>query len=271
MQSTTFPLRRSGTPGNQDEKTLHTQRLYQVGNSRLMACTSHIRLVSTIGHSISSNPIRQKAFTYIYCTWTYIMRPQIPDSLEKRVEETVERGGYSTGSELVRDAVRRHVEELEGFPSDRTIRNWLENERRIELISEEFPQWEYDLETEEMETIEDVDLTILVRASNVPVWVHAGERRDNIVLHATVLRTSEYQFDESLLLNGPGVVVGLDSEKRHTQDLSGGAGIGLRKSMDRSDLNKSQFTENILGIGGTVRTAIDGNPRFKELFQYNIA
>jgi Arc/MetJ-type ribon-helix-helix transcriptional regulator len=39
-------------------------------------------------------------------------RPQIPDELESKIEEVAEPAGYQSTSELVRDAVRRKVEEL---------------------------------------------------------------------------------------------------------------------------------------------------------------
>jgi len=39
-------------------------------------------------------------------------RPQIPDELESKIEEVAEPAGYQSKSELVRDAARRKVEEL---------------------------------------------------------------------------------------------------------------------------------------------------------------
>ena len=39
-------------------------------------------------------------------------RPQIPDELESKIEEVAEFAGYQSKSELVRDAARRKVEEL---------------------------------------------------------------------------------------------------------------------------------------------------------------
>lgn len=41
------------------------------------------------------------------------MRPEIPEELEARIDEVYERGGYSTASELVRDAVRQRVTLIE--------------------------------------------------------------------------------------------------------------------------------------------------------------
>ena len=39
-------------------------------------------------------------------------RPQIPDELESKIEEVAEPAGYQSKSELVRDAARQKVEEL---------------------------------------------------------------------------------------------------------------------------------------------------------------
>jgi len=39
-------------------------------------------------------------------------RPQIPDELESKIEKVAEPAGYQSKSELVRDAARRKVEEL---------------------------------------------------------------------------------------------------------------------------------------------------------------
>jgi Arc/MetJ-type ribon-helix-helix transcriptional regulator len=41
------------------------------------------------------------------------MRPQIPDTLVSRADEVTDVGGYSSVGELVRDSVRRRVEQLE--------------------------------------------------------------------------------------------------------------------------------------------------------------
>lgn len=41
------------------------------------------------------------------------MRPQIPDDLAKRIEAVYKRAGYGSESELVRDAARRWVKQLE--------------------------------------------------------------------------------------------------------------------------------------------------------------
>jgi len=41
------------------------------------------------------------------------MRPEIPPALEERIEKIYENAGYASGTELVRDAVRRWVSELE--------------------------------------------------------------------------------------------------------------------------------------------------------------
>lgn len=57
------------------------------------------------------------------------MRPEIPESLEQRIENIYEEAGYASGTELVRDAVRRWVDELEQkYPKQET---------------EEYPDLEY--------------------------------------------------------------------------------------------------------------------------------
>lgn len=45
----------------------------------------------------------------------YVMRPEIRDNLAQRVEELYEESGYNSSTELVNDAVRRRVEELEAL------------------------------------------------------------------------------------------------------------------------------------------------------------
>lgn len=40
-------------------------------------------------------------------------RPEIPEGLERRIEDVYEQAGYKTKSELVRDAARQHVNDLE--------------------------------------------------------------------------------------------------------------------------------------------------------------
>lgn len=46
----------------------------------------------------------------------YNMRPQLPDSLVKRVEEVYDELGYASKTEFVNDAVRRRLEEIENEP-----------------------------------------------------------------------------------------------------------------------------------------------------------
>lgn len=41
------------------------------------------------------------------------MRPEIPESVEQRINDIYAEAGYASGTELVRDAVRRWVEQLE--------------------------------------------------------------------------------------------------------------------------------------------------------------
>lgn len=41
------------------------------------------------------------------------MRPNIPDVLAERIQEAVEKGGYSNKTEFVNDSIRRRLEEVE--------------------------------------------------------------------------------------------------------------------------------------------------------------
>ena len=41
------------------------------------------------------------------------MRPNIPNSLAERIEEKYEQAGYASKTELVNDAIRRRLEDLE--------------------------------------------------------------------------------------------------------------------------------------------------------------
>lgn len=43
------------------------------------------------------------------------MRPEIPHGLEQRIDQVYEEAGYATGSELVRDAVRRWIPQAEAI------------------------------------------------------------------------------------------------------------------------------------------------------------
>lgn len=194
------------------------------------------------------------------------MRPQIPDKLEEQIEAVADQGGYSSGSELVRDAVRRRVDELEKHPSDRTIRKWLEREKRIEVISKDtFPAVEFDEETGETTTIEEATWSILLRTFNVPVWVFGGLQSEPIKITCSVLRRLFSDVDENVLLEGPGYLVGLSSENRPVDTVSGADGIQLEKQISREPLNRGELINTVLGMGGTVEMAVDGTPPFEKM------
>lgn len=194
------------------------------------------------------------------------MRPQIPDRLEEQIEAVVEEGGYSSGSELVRDAVRRRVEELKQYPSDRTIKRWLSNENRVEVITEDtFPTIEYNMETGETTTIEDATWTILLRIANVPVWVHGGRSSSPISVTCPVLKRLFSTVDDSILLEGPGYLAGLSSDNRTVETVSGADAIQLKKHISRSKLDKGELINTVLGMGGTVEMAVDGTPPFEKM------
>jgi len=194
------------------------------------------------------------------------MRPQIPDRLEEQIEAVVKEGGYSSGSELVRDAARRRVEELEQYPSDGTIKRWLVNENRVDVISEDtFPAFEFDKETGETTTIEGATWTLLLRITNVPVWIHGGRRSSPISITCPVLKRLFSTVDESILLEAPGYLAGLSSANRPVETVSGADAIQLKKHISRGELNKGELINTVLGMGGTVEMAIDGTPPFEKM------
>jgi len=196
----------------------------------------------------------------------YIMRPQIPDKLEEQIKAVAEQGGYSSGSELVRDAARRRVDELEQRPSDRTIRTWVEREKRIEVISKDtFPAVEFDKETGETTTIEDATWTLLLRTFNVPVWVHGGLQSDPIKITCPVLKRLFSAVDESILLEGPGYLAGLSSANRPVDTVSGADAIQLKKQISRNRLSRGELINTVLGMGATVELAVDGTPPFEKM------
>lgn len=43
----------------------------------------------------------------------YYMRPNIPDTLAERIDKVYEEAGYASRTELVNDAIRRRLEDLE--------------------------------------------------------------------------------------------------------------------------------------------------------------
>jgi Arc/MetJ-type ribon-helix-helix transcriptional regulator len=194
------------------------------------------------------------------------MRPQIPDQLEEQVEAVAEQGGYSSGSELVRDAVRRRVDELEKHPSDRTVRKWLEREKRIQVISgDTFPAVEFNEETGETTTIEGATWSILLRTFNIPVWVFGGLQSEPLKITCSVLKHLFSDVDENVLLEGPGYLVGLSSENRSVDTVSGADGIQLEKQLSRGDLSRGELINTVLGMGGTIEMAVDGKPPFERM------
>lgn len=60
-------------------------------------------------------------------------RPQFPDELESKIEELAEVAGYQSKSELVRDAARRKVEELDKSKNESDINKTCENIKEIAL------------------------------------------------------------------------------------------------------------------------------------------
>ena len=196
----------------------------------------------------------------------YTMRPQIPDQLEEQVVEVAERGGYSSGAELVRDATRRRVDELEKRPSDRRIRTWLEREKRIEIISKNtFPAVEFDMETRETTTIEDATWTILLRTSKIPVWVHGGRQNDPIKITCSVLKRIFSDVDDKIIMEGPGYLVGVSSDRRPVDTVSQADGIQLERQISRGQLNRGELINTVLGMGTTVEMAVDGTPPFEKM------
>lgn len=194
------------------------------------------------------------------------MRPQIPSVLEEQIKAVAEQGGYSSGSELVRDAVRRRVDELEQHPSDRTIQKWIERENRIEIISKNtFPAVEFDKETNETTTIEDATWTLLLRICNVPVWIHGGLQSDPITITCSVLKRLFSEVDESVLLQGPGYLVGLSSDNRPVDTVSGADGIQLKKQISRSHLSRGDLINTAMQMGSMVEMAVDGTPPFEKM------
>lgn len=67
----------------------------------------------------------------IYATMPW--RPQFPDELESKIEEVAEVAGYQSKSELVRDAARRKVEELNNNNNKDSVNKTCENLKQIAL------------------------------------------------------------------------------------------------------------------------------------------
>lgn len=186
------------------------------------------------------------------------MRPQIPEQLEQQVAEVAELGGYASNAELVRDAVRRRVDELQKYPSDQRIRQWLVHEKQIEVLSENtFPAIKFDEETGEMNTLEDATWAILLRVFNFPVWVHGGLESAGIRIACTFLNRHVSDYDKQILLEAPGYLQGVTSDRRPTDGVFGADGIQVKKQFSRHQLTRAELVNTVFGIAGTVNAAVE--------------
>jgi Arc/MetJ-type ribon-helix-helix transcriptional regulator len=191
------------------------------------------------------------------------MRPQIPKRLEEQIKTVAESGGYSSGSELVRDAARRRVDELKKKPSEKMINRWLDSEKRIEIVNEStFPAIEFD-DTGGMDVIEDATWMTTVLAPKTPVQIHGGLESGPVTVSCSILRRLFSDVDNEILLEAPGHLVGVSGENRFTDTITGAAGVQLRKELDLTNLNRATLINTALGMGSTVELAVDGkiNPK----------
>jgi Arc/MetJ-type ribon-helix-helix transcriptional regulator len=185
------------------------------------------------------------------------MRPQIPEGLEQQIKTVAESGGYASGSELVRDAARRRVDDLKKRPSDEMVKRWLDNQKQIKIVDDStFPAAEFD-ETGEIEIIEDATWMTTVLAPKVPVQIHGGLESEPVTVSCSILRRLFSDVNEEILLETPGYLVGVSSENRFTDTISGAAGVQLRKELDRSSLERAKLVNTVLEIGSTVELAVD--------------
>jgi len=193
------------------------------------------------------------------------MRPQIPESLEQQIKTVAESGGYSSGSELVRDAARRRVDDLKKRPSDKMIKRWLDNQKQIKIVDDStFPAAEFD-ETGEIEIIEDATWMTTILAPKVPVQIHGGLESEPVTVSCSILRRLFSAVHEEILLEAPGYLVGVSSENRFTDAITGAAGVQLRKELDRADLDRTKLVNTALEMGSTVELAVDGEISPKEM------
>lgn len=195
------------------------------------------------------------------------MRPEIPKPLADRVESIAEQEGYSTGSELVRDGVRRLLDQLEGRVSEGEIRNWLKRERNFEVLtSETFPRVKYDIDSSETTTIEEADLTMIVKTRNVPLYIHRGWKGEPLKVNTTVPKRRLKKNGHSVLLEAPGYLVGVDDNRQIVPDFDTAKGIRLEKQLHQHSLSRHELINTIHGIVGCLHFAFDGQPTFNELF-----
>jgi Arc/MetJ-type ribon-helix-helix transcriptional regulator len=193
------------------------------------------------------------------------MRPQIPERLEQQIKTVAESGGYSSGSELVRDAARRRVDDLKKRPSDKMIKRWLDNQKQIKIVDDStFPAAEFD-ETGEIEIIEDATWMTTILAPKVPVQIHGGLESEPVTVSCSILRRLFSSVDEEVLLEAPGYLVGVSSENRFTDAITGAAGVQLRKELDRAGLDRAKLVNTALGMGSTVELGVDGEINPKEM------
>jgi Arc/MetJ-type ribon-helix-helix transcriptional regulator len=193
------------------------------------------------------------------------MRPQIPEGLEQQIKTVAESGGYASGSELVRDAARRRVDDLKKRPSDEMVKRWLDNQKQIKIVDDStFPAAEFD-ETGEIEIIEDATWMTTVLAPKVPVQIHGGLESEPVTVSCSILRRLFSDVNEEILLEAPGYLVGVSSENRFTDTISGAAGVQLRKELDRSSLERAKLVNTVLEIGSTVELAVDGEINPEEM------
>ena len=191
------------------------------------------------------------------------MRPQIPKGLEEQIKTVAESGGYSSSSELVRDAARRRVNELKRRPSEKMINRWLDSEKRTKIVNEStFPAVEFD-DTGEMDVIEDATWMTTVLAPKAPVQIHGGFESEPLTVSCSILKRLFSDIDNEILLEAPGHMVGLSSENRFTDTVTEADGVQLRKELDTTNLDRAKLINTALGIGSTVELAVDGkiNPK----------
>lgn len=194
------------------------------------------------------------------------MRPEIPGPLANRVESIAAQEGYSTGSELVRDGVRRLVDQLEGKVSESEIRSWLQRERNFEIVtSETFPRVTMDIDTSETTTIENADLTIIVRTRDIPFYIHRGWKWEPIKVNTLIPTDRLTENSISVLLEAPGYLIGVDDGRQEVSDFSTSEGIRLEKQHHQRTISRHELLNTIHGMAGCFQLAYDGNPSFSEL------
>jgi hypothetical protein len=137
------------------------------------------------------------------------------------------------------------------------VKRWLDNQKQIKIVDDStFPAAEFD-ETGEIEIIEDATWMTTVLAPKVPVQIHGGLESEPVTVSCSILRRLFSDVNEEILLEAPGYLVGVSSENRFTDTISGAAGVQLRKELDRSSLERAKLVNTVLEIGSTVELAVD--------------